>query len=247
MKKHVLLLGLLVVSTLLSGCVTRSISDSGYRPGGWPYGHRRNVVQQERELNELDVLGIRPTDKPTEEEIRQAAASRTRLELKRGARVMLVQSGAEYPDAPMVAEVEKYFAVTPFSGVPFQLGVKQAGDESLSARLRLAAARGGVDAIICYWGILESGRVDHVTKTVSWVPVVSWFTPDETQQMRIRLKAAVVDVKSGNWTMLTPSAFENEALSTRKSRERSDQQQVAKLKARGYAALAQDLVRTLGN
>ena len=246
MKNHILLLGLIVVSTLLSGCETRSISDSGYRDNRRYYG-AGNTAQQNRELNELDVLGIRPTDKPTEDEIRKAAATRTRLEVKRGARVMLIQSGAQYPDAPMVAEVEKYFAVTPFSGVPAQLGVEKPGDEALAARLRLAAARGGVDAIICYWGILESGRVDHVTKTVSWVPVVSWFTPDETQQMRIRLKAAVVDVKSGNWTMLTPAAFENEALSTRMAREKSDQQQVARLKAKGYAALAQDLVRSLGN
>lgn len=246
MKHHLLPIGLLSVAVLLSGCETRSISDSGYRGGGSYYGGGRSAPTV-RELNELDVLGIRPTDKPTEDEIRQAAVNRVRLEVRRGARVMLVQSGAQYPDAPMVAEMEKYFAVTPFSGVPSQLGVKEAGDEALSARLRLAAARGGVEAIVCYWGILESGRIDHVTKTVSWVPVVSWFTPDETQQMRIRLKAAVVDVKTGNWTMLTPAAFENEALSTRQSREKSDQQQVTKLKAKGYAALAQDLVRTLGN
>lgn len=246
MKNSLLLAGLLVVTVLLVGCQTRSISDSGYRDDHHYHGGGRSASPV-RELNELDVLGIRPTDKPTEDEIRQAATARTRLEVKRGARVMLIQSGAQYPDAPMVAEVEKYFAVTPFSGVPAQLGVEKSSDEALSARLRLAAARGGVDAIICYWGILESGRVDHITKTVSWVPVVSWFTPDETQQMRIRLKAAVVDVKSGNWTMLTPAAFENEALSTRQSREKSDQQQVTRLKAKGYAALAQDLVRTLSN
>ncbi len=246
MNKHILLAGLLVTTILLSGCETRSISDSGYRSRHYGY-YGGKSGQPSLELNELDVLGIRPTDKPTEAEIRHAAAARSRLEVKRGARVMLLQSGAQYPDAPMVAEVEKYFAVTPFSGVPAQLGVKEAGDESLSARLRLAAARGGVDAIVCYWGILESGRVDHVTKTISWVPVVSWFAPDETQQMRIRLKAAVVDVKSGNWTMLTPAAFENEALSTRPAREKSDQQQVTNLKAKGYAALAQDLVRSLSN
>lgn len=246
MKNSILILGLVVVTALLSGCETRSISDSGYRGNRHYYGGGGSAPPV-RELNELDVLGIRPTDKPTEDEIRQAAAARTRLEVKRGARVMLIQSGAQYPDAPMVAEVEKYFAVTPFSGMPGQLGVEKSSDEALSARLRLAAARGGVEAIICYWGILESGRVDHITKTVSWVPVVSWFTPDETQQMRIRLKAAIVEVKSGNWTMLTPAAFENEALSTRQSREKSDQQQVTKLKAKGYAALAQDLVRSLSN
>ncbi|NBV20432.1 MAG: aminopeptidase [Proteobacteria bacterium] len=244
--KNYLLLGFIVGTVLLTGCETRSISDSGYRDRRNYYGGG-TVSPQIRELNELDVLGIRPADKPTEEEIRSAAAQRTRLEVKRGARVMLIQSGAQYPDAPMVEEVEKYFAVTPFSGVPTQLGVQSSADEALSARLRLAAARGGVDAIICYWGVLESGRVDHVTKTISWVPVVSWFTPDETQQMRIRLKAAVVEVKSGNWTMLTPAAFEDEALSTRESRARSDQKQVEKLKAKGYAALAKALVGSLSN
>ena len=64
---------------------------------------------------------------------------------------------------------------------------------------------------------------------------------DERQAMRIRLKVAVVDVRTGNWTVMSPAAHEDRALSTRFSRGSSDQQQVEKLKQLAYASTARDL------
>ena len=61
--------------------------------------------------------------------------------------------------------------------------------------------------------------------------------------MRIRLKAAVIDVRSGRWLIFTPDSFEDEALSASFSRRASDQEQVALLKEKGYAAAVSDFVK----
>lgn len=41
-------------------------------------------------------------------------------------------------------------------------------------------------------------------KVVSWVPILGALVPDENQRMRIRLKVALIDVKSGKWEMFSP-------------------------------------------
>ena len=61
--------------------------------------------------------------------------------------------------------------------------------------------------------------------------------------MRIRLKLALVDVRSGHWAMCSSQAFEDRAHSARINRDASDQKQVEKLKQLGYAAAAEDLVK----
>src|SRR5204862_7992656 len=101
-----------------------------------------------------------------------------------------------------------YYNVNPFPGVP-----ESKEGASYARTLRLAAARGNNQAIICYWAILETAQKDLATKRISWVPVVGWNLPDEKQQMRIRLKMAVSDVRTGNWAMFYPKAFEDTAIS----------------------------------
>ena len=238
----------LALSLFVAGCATRSISDSGYSPHG-RYGRSSSGFRGE--LSEFDVLGITRevrADQPvTEAEIQKALESAKRVRIKRGGSVLLIQSGAAFPDGPMVSEMNKHFITAPISGVP--PGPPAKTDEAktdlpaFSKSLRLTAARGGNETIICYWGILESARESLVTKTVSWVPVVSWVAPDERQQMRIRLKLAVIDVRTGNWTMLSPEPFVDSAWSTSHRRESSDQTQVNTLKQKSYEAAVRDLVK----
>ena len=95
------------------GCAkTRSISNSGYQPGNH-YGDGTRT----HELDEFDVLGISRDNSVSEEEIRQAIANAQRVKLKPGSSILLIQSGAVYPDGPMLTELSKHFAVVPFSGV----------------------------------------------------------------------------------------------------------------------------------
>ena len=52
--------------------------------------------------------------------------------------------------------------------------------------------------------MLESEVEDKTTKAVSWVPILGGMVKDEKQTMRIRLRAAIVDVRGNHWTMVTP-------------------------------------------
>jgi hypothetical protein len=235
-----LIVGLLLFLGALApvACTTRPISDSGYRGDTW-YGPRGGGSPlYQGELSEFDVLGIDPDREIPEAEIERAFDSARPLIIPKGSRVLLIQSGGLIPDEPMVAAMGKYYGVSAFSGVP-----PQPGEKGYASSLRLAAAKGGCEKILAYWGILESSRTDLGTKVVSWVPFVGGVVPDESQQMRIRLKVAVVDVRSGRWEMFSPEPFGDDSRSSGLTRESSDQAQVGALKAKAYEVAVEDLVK----
>jgi hypothetical protein len=226
-------IGLLALLFLfvVSGCTTRSISNSGYNAGGY-YGRGSDNPLYKGELSEFDVLGIDAGKEITEEEITVAASGKKeRLTMRKGDSLLLIQSGAMIPDQDMTEAAEKYFSVSVFTGVPEQ---DKKATASYAKALRLAAARAGIEKILVYWGVLESGTRNLATRTVSWVPIVGWGIPDQAQEIRIRLKVALIDVKTGQWELFVPKAFEDKAYSAILSRERSDQQQVALLKTKAY-------------
>jgi hypothetical protein len=193
-------------------------------------------------------LGIARGELASDAEIQKALERAKGVKVREGASILLIQSGALFPDGGMVTELSKHFNVVPFSGVPngrrLSTGAWEArtsDPEGYSRSLRLAAARGGTEYIVCYWGVLES-ESDHLpTKTVSWVPVVHWIMPDENQHMRIRVKVAVVDVRSGNWSVFSTKPFEDARLSTGGRRAAVDQGQVERLKKVAYEASAAQL------
>lgn len=223
------------------GCETRSISNAGY-PGdrGVYYGgsgRTDRAYAYRGELNEFDVLGIARDETVSEQQITSALENARPVRVPKGSSVLLIQSGARFPDDGMIQELSKYYNVTPFPGVP-----ESKEGASYAKTLRLAAARGNNVAIICYWGILETAHQDLATKQLSWVPLVGWTLPDEKQQMRIRLKMAVIDVRSGNWAMLYPQPFMDTGTSALMNRRNSDQRQVHALKDKAYSTAAQQLV-----
>ncbi|MCU0756377.1 MAG: hypothetical protein MUE46_14840 [Xanthomonadales bacterium] len=231
-----LALALCVATTLLSGCTTRSISDSGYPPERF-YGSRPSNPLYQGELSEFDVIGVDAGATPAEEEIRVAlSSSADRISLRKGDSIMLIQSGAMIPDAGMLQHMEQTFSVSVFSGVPEKHKTSNAG---YSRSLRLAAAKAGIATIVVYWGVLESGIENLGTKTVSWIPIVGSILPDEAQTMRIRLKIGVIDVRTGRWEMFTPRALDERRSSARIIREQSDQTQVHALKEAAYSLAAE--------
>jgi len=226
---------LLLALLLLAGCETRSISDSGYRPS---YGWGRSATPLYRgELTELDILGAAPGSEATEANIAKALAAAEPPHLKRGDRLILIQSGAPVPDELMLQQASPYFAVAPFSGIPPE---EKSG---LAQSLRLRAAQGGYRYIVCYWGVLESAQEDKEGKVVSWVPIIGSFVPDQKQQMRIRLKALVLDVATGGWKMLTPEVYGDAQFNSNWSREATDQKLVLGLKEKGYKSLVTELLK----
>jgi hypothetical protein len=226
------------VAVLVTGCGTRSISNSGYyADSDRGYGQRSSPFYK-GELSEFNVLGIDPKSFVSDAEIQSALAARQRISVPKGSSIMLIQSGAMIPDESMSKGLEKYYNVSIFTGVP-----EQGATDTYSRALRLAAARGGNERLVVYWGLLETGRENLATKVVSWVPFVGGLVPDETQRMRIRLKVAVVDVKTGQWEIFTPEPFEDVDTSGRFTRISSDQAQVSVLKDRGYRAAVEDFVK----
>jgi hypothetical protein len=89
---------------------------------------------------------------------------------------------------------------------------------------------------------METETKDLATKDVSWVPILGWAIPDQTQEIRIRLKVALVDVKSGQWDIFVPKVFEDTAYSASLNREQSNQQQLAQLKIKVYQAAVESIV-----
>jgi hypothetical protein len=222
---------LICVSLLfVVGCTTesRSISNSGYY-GGW--GNYRG------ELSELDILGTAPAQEATDATIRGVLASATDPKIKRGDKLLLIQSGAMVPDNEMMEAAGACFSVAPFAGVP------PAEKSGTAGSLRLRAAQGGYRYILCYWGVLETAQQDKEGKAVSWIPVVGSIVPDQKEQMRMRLRAILVDVSTGNWKMLTPEIPGEALFSSRKTRMEEDQKLVRELKAKGYKKLVEELLR----
>lgn len=75
------------------------------------------------------------------------------------------------------------------------------------------------------------------------MPFVGGVIPDESQEMRIRLKVAIIDVKSGQWDIFTPEPFHDAITSAHYMRESSDQGQVFMLKAKAYEATVEDVIK----
>jgi hypothetical protein len=83
-----------------------------------------------------------------------------------------------------------------------------------------------------------------VTKTVSWVPGVNWVLPDELQHMRIRLKVALINVRTGEWTIFSPEAVEDKRIARSPKRAAVDQRLVDELKGKVYKSAAEALVES---
>jgi hypothetical protein len=252
--KFLTLTSTLIICGLLLGCNARvrPISNSGYvgkseQHGRYPQPTLDPAFQYRGELSEFDVLGITPGAIASENEIRRALENAKRVKLHSDSSLLLIQSGAAFPDGGMVTELSKHFQVVPFSGIPPAKPDPAQSDglrpESYSRLLRLAAAKGGNDTVVCYWGVLESETENLASKTVSWMPVVNWMLPDEKQHMRIRLKVALIDVRTGSWSVFSPKPFEESNISRSPRRGAMDQKQVERLKSEAYAASAKDLVR----
>jgi len=188
------------------------------------------------ELSEFDILGAAPAQEATQANIAKALESATAPKIKRGEKLLLIQSGAMVPDNEMMDAAGRYFSVAPFSGVP------PSEKSGMAESLRLRAAQGGYRFILCYWGVLESAQEDKEGKVVSWVPIAGSFVPDQREQMRIRLKGILVDVETGNWRMLTPEVHSDALFNSSRFRAAEDQKLVIALKAKGYTSLVADLL-----
>src|SRR5688572_16865102 len=105
--KSLKLLGaVIIVTVLVAGCTTtRSISNPGYASERECYrtGHYSDAAFRYRgELSEFDVLAIDRNQPISDADIERALQQSGSPTLKRGSSLLVVQSGAVFPDAAMV-------------------------------------------------------------------------------------------------------------------------------------------------
>ena len=254
MRKRVTIL--MAMTAVLSGCQGRSISNSGY-PADASHVAANSNLGYRGEIDDFDLLVPAESEAINDQDIDRVLASHHDVRAEIGKPLLVVQSGAIAPDGEMITELQRHFPVIPFNGQPpLQESASTANTMaarssqpsiSYARRLRLAAAEGGADHILVYWGILETARRDEAASLVSWVPVIGQVIPDQSQEMRIRLKAALIETASGQWRMMTPPPVADDSLSSSITRRQSDQDQVALLKRQGYLALADQLTATAGD
>ncbi|MBL63747.1 MAG: aminopeptidase [Opitutae bacterium] len=210
---------------------------------GYRYGNSHGY---QGELNELSVLGVRVNEEVSSEDIAQALDERGRnpLELNKGDVLAVIQSGARFPDKEMLGSLEPLAKIVPLSGVSPKPREDRRGKESIrmDKSLRMAAAKGGANKMLVYWGILESAsEPEQAAKQLSWVPIAGRLIPDETQHVQIRVKAALIDVATGHWTLIRTEPLQDKRMSSRLTRASSDLKQVLALKEKAYGQFAKDL------
>jgi hypothetical protein len=238
------LAALALLAVLLAGCTTRSISNSDFDHQSRTYARAGSGTSYQGELSEFDVVGVEEDRPITEEAIRAALSNARSVHLSAQSRILLIQSGAAFPDDDMMSGLRQHYQVQPFSGIPTIQPRSTVSSydtppvaSQYSKALRMAAAHGGYDKIVCYWGVLESQRESNATKLISWVPIAGNWLPDEKQTMRIRLRAVIVDVDSGRWSYVAPGSVSSKGLSSYLTRRNTDQSLVMELKSVGYQKL----------
>jgi hypothetical protein len=194
------------------------------------------------ELADTDVLGGSAVA-PTDEDIRTTLDRASKVSLREGESVLVVQSGEPVPDSRMIAELNQHYRAVPFSGIrsDWIQGSSSNMEPDYAKSLRLAAAQAGAEKILCFWGSLEVAHHDLSTKTVTWLPVVDVIVPDQKESVRVFLKIALVDVRSGAWTVFRTEPQETKMVSTGWAREHVQSPEVRRLQQKSYVVAVNSL------
>jgi len=228
--------GLLVAGLVfLGGCET----NRNYRTADLSSEHAYKKGKTSPQLKENEVLGLK-AEGATEQDIQRILDETRAFNLKEYSTVLLVQSGASHPDREMIEQLSRPFTVIPYTGVPSELCSE--GDSDTAKTLRLAAAHAKAETVVVYWGSVEMKRDDLPTGIVSWVPVVDFVVPDEYQKVRMHLKVALIDVRSGQWATFRTEPIEDQTLTTRYAREKAPDWPLKGIKDRVYRSTVQKLL-----
>jgi len=236
MKTNALLVGSVAFAIFLTACQT----NSGYKTADFSSEKMYKKNAHTAQLRENEVLGIKTDENLSDSDIKRVLDETAALKIKPGSSLLLVQSGVTAPDKEMVAELSHFFTVIPYTGIPSEISSSDS-DVALSKALRLAAAQSKAENILVYWGNLEMKRDDLPTSIVSWVPVVDFMVPDEYQKLRMSLKVAVIDVRTGNWARFRTEPVEGDMVTTRYAREHNMHWPYESFKQRLYASASQKL------
>ncbi|POP40632.1 hypothetical protein CHU32_26195 [Superficieibacter electus] len=268
-----LLLLLFLSSILLTGC-SKSSSIDARKTGA---ASHRAETSSSLQLTDQDVFGNELTLEISEGDIQNAVEeAKGDFEISLNSSVILVQSGERAPDVVMQKEMQKYYKVSTFSGIPVvpkkqpvrpATIVKDAesvtdtienlannGSGVINANymqaLRYIGAKGRQKAVIVYWGELESGKYNSTTKDMVWKK----YSGGNLSGLSLRylIRFALVDVATGEWATYSPVNTESATeLSIGKKEGSADmtmtEQQILNLKQKSYQIAVDDLVSRYGN
>ncbi|EAO2688033.1 hypothetical protein E2X65_23445 [Salmonella enterica] len=263
------LLLLLMGALLLNGCSKSSSIDA--RKTG--YTSPRTDISSMTQLTDQDVFGNELTLEITEEDIQNAVEeAKGQFEIPLNSAIVLVRSGSRAPDVMMQKEMQRYYKVSTFSGIPVirkkravqpVASVKEAVSDIVEndvdgksgvinanymQALRYIAAKGRNKAIVVYWDELEMGKFNAVTKEVVWKKYNGEKLAGSS--LRYLIRFALVDVASGEWATWSPVNTESMAvpLTTKldvKTGEKNDitEQQILALEKKTCQMVVSDLIK----
>ncbi len=206
----------------LASCVTTSLSD----PNGRGHG------------SDLDLHSLTGIDDRNTGEAAIAAATDRRGTLPaRGARILLVQSGAYQPDAELVAAFRPFCDPVLWDGQRAETE-NDAPDRGAGRRLRLAAARQGCSHVVVVLGEIQSDSRALPTAALTWVPIAGDIIPGQISGTRLVARALVMETRADRWQLLDAAPRETRGLQSEYGRGTVNGRRAARLKAQAYPELA---------
>ena len=234
----------------LAGCVPHSPIDAKKTGASRSESSAsKNALAQQ--LTDKDIFGNETTLAVSEEDI-QAALDGEKFNVPLNSAVILVQSGNKAPEMSMQQEMEKYYRVSTFSGIPDRQKVavcnkNESGDTVASENmnymqaLRYIAAKGHQKVIIVYQDTLQSGKYDTVTKNTVWTDYKNEKLPD-AMSLRYLVRFSLVNVATGEWATWSPVNYEYSVLPLQPGNINTTEQQITQLKQKTFVAVVKDLV-----
>lgn len=235
---------------LLSACVRSPIDAKKKDTPRAEMTISKNTASQ---LTDKDIFGNETTLAVSEEDI-QAALDGEKFSVPLNSAVILVQSGNRAPEMVMQQEMNRYYRISTFSGIPDRQKavscnkVKNEEGEAVTSEnmnymqaLRYIAAKGQQKAVIVYWDTLQSGKYDTTTKNLVW----SDYRNEKlsgTDSLRYLVRFALVDVATGEWATWSPVNYEYNTLQPLTGKTSVTEQQIVQLKQKTFAAVVKDMV-----
>lgn len=212
----------------LSACRSTSLSD----PSGRGHGH---------DLSLYELTGQAGGDNVTEAQIASArrAGGRTGSLPPRGAKVLLVQSGAHQPDDELISAYRPYCQPVIWDGrAPGGNEERKTSGGAVGRKLRLVAAEQGCSHVIVIFGEIQSDSHALPTKAVTWVPVVGHIVPSERSGTRLVAQALILETGSGRYLTVAARTQQTSGVTTEEGAYGVDSRRSLRLKAKAYPDLA---------
>ncbi|ELW2864681.1 hypothetical protein QMI71_002978 [Salmonella enterica] len=221
-------------SFLLTGCAKTSSIDARKTKTG---ASHQEQISSTSQLTDQDVFGNELTLEITEEDIQNAVEeAKGQFDIPLNSAVVLVKSGSRAPDEMMQKEMQRYYRVSTFSGIPvakkkrpvqpvtsvketqsdpatiddFTTNQNSVINANYMQAMRYIAAKGRQKAIVVYWDELETGKYNSATKEVVWKKYAGEKLSGSS--LRYLIRFALVDVATGEWATYSPANIESMAV-----------------------------------